>query len=147
MAASSLPPPKKGSESLREAALACVKRQQADQALPVNSENKKKRQLAPSIISPLAQRIRSDFHIDKNEVESPEKELLRSHPSPQSIPYESTPGGGKVLPAPAPLVFTPTKTPESPNCLNCDIKMTPDHQCKSGGNESEVFVEDEGNEK
>ena len=136
MAASSLPPPKKGSESLPEATLACVKRQQADQALPVNSENKKKRQLAPSIISPLAQRIRSDFHIDENEVESPEKELLRSHPSPQSVPYESTPSDRKVLPAPAPLVFIPSKTPKRPICPNCDVKMTPNHQCESGGEES-----------
>ena len=44
------------------------------------------------------------------------------------------------MPAPAPLVFTPSKAPESPNCLNCDVKMTPDHQCESGGEESEVIA-------
>ena len=80
MAASSLPPPEKG--SLREAALASVKRQQADQALQVN-KSKRKRQ-APSNSSPLAKRMRSDFQIDESEVdqvESPENELLRSHPS------------------------------------------------------------------
>ena len=79
-AASSLPPPEKG--SLHEAALACVKRQQADQALQVN-KSKRKRQ-APSNSSPLAKRMRSDFQIDESEVdqvESPENELLRSHPS------------------------------------------------------------------
>ena len=120
-----------------------MKRQQADQALPVNNESKRKRQPAPSNISPLAQRMRSDFQIDESEldqVESPEKELQRSHPSPQSVPFESTPSVGKVLPAPAPLVFTPPKEPESPICLNCEFKMTPDHQCESGGDESEVIA-------
>ena len=46
----------------------------------------------------------------------------------------------------APLVFTPSKTPESPNCLNCDVKMTPDHQCESG-DESEIIGIDEVDEK
>ena len=87
--------------------------------------------------------MRPDFKIDKSkvdQVESPEKELLRSHQSPQSVPFESTPSVGKVLPAPAPLVFTPPKEPESPICLNCEFKMTPDHQCESGGDESGVIA-------
>ena len=46
----------------------------------------------------------------------------------------------------APLVFTPSKTPESPNCLNCDVKMTPDHQCESG-DESEIIGIDKVDEK
>ena len=159
LATSSLPPPTNG--SLRQAAQACVQRMQA---ASVSAQNTKKRELptsspilSPSNSSPLAQRIRldlqigereeespeKDFEIDGNEVdqvESPEKELLRSHPSPQSVPSESTPSGRKVLPAPAPLVFTPSKTPESPNWLNCDVKMTPDHQCESGGEESDVIA-------
>ena len=100
LATSSLPPPTNG--SLRQAAQACVQRMQA---ASVSAQNTKKRELptsspilSPSNSSPLAQRIRLDlqigeregespekyFEIDGNEVdqvESPEKELLRSHPS------------------------------------------------------------------
>ena len=140
LATSSLPPPKYG--SLRHAASASVQRLQADQA---KSERKRPLPDSPSVQSPMAQRIREDFQISENEVESPEKELLRSQTFPEKSPAPS-PFYVKNFPSPAPLVFTPPKTPESPNCLNCDVKMTPDHQCKSG-DESEIIGMYEVDEK
>ena len=92
LAAPSLPPPKNG--TLRQAALACVQHQQAASASPVNTQCTKKRPFSdsPSAISPphlppLAQRIRSDIRISESEGESPEKELLRSQPSPETVSY------------------------------------------------------------
>ena len=83
LAAPSLPPPENG--SLREAAQACVQRLQAASALPVSNQNANKRPLpdSPSALSlshlpPLAQRIRSDIQVGESEIESPEKEMLRS---------------------------------------------------------------------
>jgi len=164
LAASSLPPPKYG--SLRQAASASVQRLQADQA---KSERKRPLPDSPSVQSPMAQRIRTDIQIGESEVESPEKEILRSPPCPENSPSPISPST-KGLPSPAPLVFTPvppeksrrsnceaemtlaplvftpSKTPESPNCLNCDVKMTPDHQCESG-DESEIIGIDEVDEK
>ena len=76
-----LPPPING--SLRQAAQAVVKRLhlQADHQPAVNTPIAKKRPfsnsstvLSPPNLSPLAQRMRSDFHIGEDEVESPEKE-------------------------------------------------------------------------
>ena len=107
LAAPSLPPPKNG--SLRQAAQACVQRQQA---VPASTENAKKRPaalLSPSNLSPLAQRIRSDFQIgESSEVESPEKEVLRSSPCPEKSPSPVCPCT-KDFPSPEPLVFTPLK--------------------------------------
>ena len=67
----------------------------------------------------------------------------------------------KEIPPPAPLVFTPSKSQDDTkvevevsddkdnlSCWNCDAEMTPDHQCKSGGHESESeCVEEEDVEK
>ena len=110
-ASNTLPSPKNG--SLRQAAAACVQRLQADPALQVNTQTAKKRPLnsttSPSNISPLAQRLRSDFKIGESEIESPEKELLRSQPSPEKPPSPISPLG---CPPPAPLAFTPAKLQE-----------------------------------
>ena len=115
LAAPSLPPPKNG--TLRQAALACVQRQQAVSASPVNTQCTKKRPLSdsPSALSPphlppLAQRIRSDIRIAESECESPETELLRSQPSPENSPSLISPPSVKDFPPPAPLAFTPLKT-------------------------------------
>ena len=115
LAAPSLPPPKNG--TLRQAALACVQRQQAVSASPVNTQCTKKRPLSdsPSALSPphlppLAQRIRSDIRIAESECESPETELLRSQPSPENSPSLISPPSVKGFPPPAPLAFTPLKT-------------------------------------
>ena len=129
LAAPSLPPPK--SSSLRHAAHACVQHLQA-KALQVNAQSVKKRPLSnspaallsPSNLSPLAQRIRSDIQIGESEVESPERELLRSSPCPEKSPCPMSPYS-KGFPSPAPLVFTPSKV----QCSNCDGDMTHDHQC------------------
>ena len=165
LAASSLPPPKNG--SLRQAALACVQRLQAASVLPVTTSSARKRPLpsSPTVFShlhcsPLAQRIRADFQIGENEVESPEKEkeVLRSHTSPKNLPSPSSPCV-KGLPPPAPLAFTPPMVQEvieipelaeivevdepapvleivkegveKPSCSNCDAEMTHDHQCET----------------
>ena len=130
LAAPSLPPPKNG--SLRQAALASVQRLESVSALPVSTQRAKKRPLpdspsgpsAPNLL-PLAQRIRKDIQVGDSEGESPEKEVLRSSPFP------STPIA-KGIPSPVPLVFTPV-TPEksSLKCLNCDAKMTLNHQCEA----------------
>ena len=79
LAASSLPPPKNG--SLRQAALACVQRQQAVSASPVTKKRPlpdSPSALSPSNLPPLSQRIRKDIQIGESEAESPEKEVLRS---------------------------------------------------------------------
>ena len=111
---STLPPPKNG--SLRQAASACVQRLQAGPALQVNAQTAKKRPLdsttSLSNISPLAQRIRADFKIAEREIESPEKELLRSQPSPEKPPSPISPSSAKGFPPPAPLAFTPAKLKE-----------------------------------
>ena len=108
---STLPPPKNG--SLRQAASACVQRLQAGPALQVNAQTAKKRPLdsttSLSNISPLAQRIRADFKIGESEIESPEKEFLRSQPSPEKALSPTSPSGVKGFPPPAPLAFTPAK--------------------------------------
>ena len=156
LAASSLPSPKYG--SLRQAASACVQRLQTDQASKVTTEKSRKRPLqdspnvlSPSNCSPLAQRIRSDLQIGEGEVEveSPERELLRTQSSPEKSPCLSSPLYMKSLPSPAPLVFTPLKTKDqsdvleiaeavevdeadtalSLSCSNCEGKFTPGHQC------------------
>ena len=148
LAAPCLPPPQNG--SLRQAALACVKRLQVDPALQMDTESAKKRSaalLSPSNLSPLAQRIRSDIQIGESEVESPERELLRSQTCPENIPPPCSPCV-KGFPSPAPLVFTPCKIPEAAEilsnvkvppstaegsvirCLNCDGHMGASHQCE-----------------
>ena len=115
LAAPSLPPPRSG--TLRQAALACVQRQQAVAASPVNTPCTKKRPffespsaLSPPNLPPLAQRIRSDIGIAESEGESPEKEMLRSQPSPEKSPSLISPPSAKGFPPPAPLAFTPLKT-------------------------------------
>ena len=82
LAAPSLPPPANG--SLRHAAQACVQRLQAVSALPVSTPSGNKRPFpdspspSPSNLPPLSQRIREDIQIGESEIESPEKETLRS---------------------------------------------------------------------
>ena len=112
----------------------------AHQAVSVSTENAKKRPatlLSPSNLSPLAQRIRSDIQIgESSEVESPEKEVLRSSPCPEKSPSPVLPCA-KDFPSPAPLVFTPLKEKHTVgSCLNCDAEMTPDHQCETLDSES-----------
>ena len=145
LAAPSLPPSNNG--TLRQAALACVQRQQAVSASPVSpTQSPKKRPLpdspsalSPSNFPPLSQRIRKDIQIGESEVESPEKEVLRSPPHLENSPSPISPSL-KCIPSPGPLVFTPEKLNlHCPNCLNCDVEMTPDHQCESGGEESEII--------
>ena len=115
LAAPSLPLPKNG--SLRQAALVSVQRLQADSTSPANTQSTRKRSysesdspndLSPSKFPPLAQRIRSDLQIGE---ESPEKELLRTQPSPLK---SSSPSSPRVMgfPPPAPLAFTPPKIQE-----------------------------------
>ena len=136
LAAQSLPPPENG--SLRQAALACVQRQQAVSASPGTTLNAKKRPppdspsaLSPSNFPPLSQRIRKDLQIGESEVESPEKEVLRSPPRLENSPASFSPCT-KDIPSPVPLVFTPVQPERSSlNCLNCDAKMTPGHQCEA----------------
>ena len=90
LAAPSLSPPKNG--SLRQAALASVQHLQAVSASPVDTQSYRKRSYSesdspsahsPSKFPPLAQRIRSDLQIGE---ESPERELLRTQPSPLKSP-------------------------------------------------------------
>ena len=117
LAAPSLPPPKKG--SLRQAALACVQRLKAASALPMNTQFTKKRPLpdspsaqSSSNLPPLAQRIRSDLQIGE---ESPERELLRTQPTPQQTPLKSPSPSSPLatgFPPPTPLAFTPPKIHE-----------------------------------
>ena len=148
-AAPSLPLPKIG--SLRQAALVSVQRLQADSASPANTQSTRKRSysesdspnaLSPSKFPPLAQRIRSspsnplplsqrirkDIQVGESEVESPEREVLRSPPFLIMNSPAPSPPCSKVIPSPAPLVFTPV--PASLNCLNCESVMTPNHQCE-----------------
>ena len=139
LAAPSLPPPKNG--TLRQAAQACVQRLQAVSASPVNPQSVKKRPLpvspsalSPSNLPPLAQRIRTDIQIGESEVESPEKEELRSSPCPESSPSPISPCV-KDFPSPAPLVLTPV-SPKMLRCLNCEAEMTPGHQCESTDSDS-----------
>ena len=118
LAVPSLPPPKDG--SLRHAALACVQQLQGAAASPVSPQNANKRPFpdspnapSPSHLPPLAQRIRSDFQIGEREVESPERELLRSQLDPESFPPLNSPHCDvQGVPPPAPLVFTPQKPHE-----------------------------------
>ena len=139
LAAPSLPPPKNG--TLRQAALVCVQRLQAVPNLPVNTQGSKKRPFpyspsapSPSNLPPLAQRIRSDIQVGESEVDSPEKEILRSPPSPENSlpPISPCPKG---FPSPAPLVFTPMP-PKKSSCLNCEAEMKPDHQCEATDSDS-----------
>ena len=110
LAAPSLPPPRNG--SLRQAAQAQVQRLQAVPAFNEKTQTSRKRPLpdspsapSPSNIPPLAQRIREDIHVEESEIESPEKEILRS----STFPENSSPISpcAKGLPSPTPLVFTP----------------------------------------
>ena len=123
MAAPSLPPPKNG--SLRQAAQACVQRLQDASASPLSTQSAKKRPLpdspstlSPSNLLPLAQRIRTDIQVGESEVESPEKEILRSSPILENSlslrsPYD-----------------------RHPSCLNCGAEMTPHHQCDTTDSDS-----------
>ena len=121
-ASSTLPPPKNG--SLRQVASACAQRLQA--ALQVNTQTD-----STTALSPLAQRIRSDIKIRESEIESPEKELLRSSLRLEYSPSPISPCA-KSFPSPAPLIFTPPrnqKGSEIPNidpvvkCGNCEEPM------------------------
>ena len=115
LAASSLPPPKNG--SLRQAAQACVQRLQADSTLQVSTLSARKRvpsrspsSPSPSNRSPLAQRMRTDFQIGEHEMESPERESLRSQSYPEKTPsLPISPPSVRGFPPPAPLLFTPSK--------------------------------------
>ena len=130
LAAPSLSPPKNG--SLRQAALACV---QHLQAVSASTKSSRKRPLpdsapSPSNLSPLAQKIRSDIQVGESdsEVESPEKENLRSSSVLENSPSPFSPRANG-LPSPAPLLFTPVPSKKS-SCLNCEAEMTPEHQCE-----------------
>ena len=141
-----LPPPVNG--SLRQAAQACVQRLQAASALP-STPNGNKRPFSdssspsPSNLPPLPQRIRKDIQIEESEVESPEKEILRSAPIFENSPSLISPCS-TGHPSPAQLVFTPV-CPKNLSCLNCDAKMTLDHQCEA--DESDTSWEDIENEQ
>ena len=122
LAAPSLPPPRNG--TLRQAAQAQVQRVQAVPAFNEKTQSSRKRPLpespsapSPSNIPPLAQRIREDIHVEENEIESPEKEILRSSPFPENSPSLISPCP-KGLPSPAPLVFTPV--PPVPSEKQCE---------------------------
>ena len=139
LAAPSLPTPKNG--SLRQAALACVQRLQAGSAMSLSTPSTKKRPLpdspnapSPPTLPPLAQRIRKDIQVGESEVESPEKEVLRDTPILENSPSPISPGP-KCIPSPVPLVLTPCYQ-RSLNCLNCDAKMTLDHQCEAVDSDS-----------
>ena len=127
LATPTLPPPENG--SLRQAAQACVQRLQAVSAFPVSTPSGNKRPFpdspspSPSNLPPLSQRIREDIQIGESEVESPEKEMLRSPSIPENAPALFSPCL-KDIPSPVPLA------PENPSCSNCDAAMTPDHQCE-----------------
>ena len=160
LAASSLPPPKNG--SLRQAALACVQRQQAVSASPVTKKRPlpdSPSALSPSNLSPLSQRIRKDIQIGESEAESPEKEVLRSPPCLENSPAPFSPCM-KGIPSPAPLVFTPCKIPEEAEiqgsnvkvppstsegsvikCSNCDGPIGASHQCGDFSSPNETVVE------
>ena len=130
LAASSLPPPKNG--SLRQAALACVQRQQAVSASPVTKKRPlpdSPSALSPSNLPPLSQRIREDIQIEESDAESPEKEVLRSAPYLENSRAPFSPCM-KDIPSPASLVFTPVP-PErlKLNCSNCEEPMSSTHQC------------------
>ena len=73
--------------------------------------------------------------LEESEVESPEKEILRSPPFAVNSPHipPISPCAKGFPPLPAPLVFTPEQ-PMKPRCLNCDAEMTLDHQCEVLGN-------------
>ena len=154
LAMPSLPPPKKG--SLRHIALASVERLQAVSAVPVSTQSVKKRPFpdspnapSPSNLHPLAQRIRKDIQVGESEVDSPEREILRSSPFPGNSPSPISPCI-KGFPSPAPLAFTPCKAPsEKSSCLNCDAVMTSDHQCEalSSDSDSDSKWEDVENER
>ena len=115
LAASSLPPPKNG--SLRQAAQACVQRLQADPTLQVSPLIGARKRVqscspspSPSNRSPLAQRMRTDFQIGEHEMESPERESLRSQSYPEKTPSPPiSPPSVRGFPPPAPLSFTPSK--------------------------------------
>ena len=137
LAVHTLPPPVVG--SLRQAAQACVQRLQAASALPSTPSGYKRpfsdsSSPSPSNLPPLSQRIRKDIQIEESEVESPEKEILRSAPILGNSPTPVSPLV-KDFPSPAPLVLTPVP-PKMMNCLNCEEEMTPGHQCVSTDSES-----------
>ena len=112
LATHSLPPPKNG--SLRQAAQACVQRLQVPLSPQTSSpESAFPLQVAlspqtssPGPTSPLAKRIREDIHVFESEVESPEKEVLRSPFFPENSPAPLSPCL-KSIPSPKHLVFTP----------------------------------------
>ena len=129
LAVPTLPPPVVG--SLRQAAQACVQRLQAASALPSTPSGYKRpfsdsTSPSPSNLPPSPRRIRKDFQIEESEVESPEKEILRSAPILGNSPTPVSPLV-KDFPSPAPLVLTPVP-PKMMNCLNCEEEMTPGHQ-------------------
>ena len=137
LAVPTLPPPVVG--SLRQAAQACVQRLQAASALPSTPSGYKRpfsdsSSPSPSNLPPLPQRIRKDIQIEESEVESPEKETLRSAPILGNSPTPVSPLV-KDFPSPAPLVLTPVP-PKMMSCLNCEEEMTPGHQCVSTDSES-----------
>ena len=53
--------------------------------------------------------MRADFKIGESEIESTEKELLRSQPSLEKPLSPISPSSAKGFPPPAPLAFTPAK--------------------------------------
>ena len=114
LAVPSLPAPKDG--SLRHAALASVQQLRAASASAVSTNKRpfpnSPNGLSPSNLPPLSQRIRKDIQIGENEVESPEKEILRSPSFLENSPPLNPPHYVQGVPPPAPLFFTPPKSHE-----------------------------------
>ena len=158
LAVPNLPPPENG--SLRQAAQASVQRLKAGSVFPVSTPSGNKRPFpdssspSPSNLPPLPQRIRKDIQIDESEVESPEKEILRSPPisenspspidSPEkeilrSFPFlENSPDHPALFSPCLKDVLSPVPLPpEKPSCSNCDADMSLDHQCEVIESDSE----------
>ena len=117
LAAPSLPPPKDG--SLRQAALACVRRLQAASASPVSTPSSNKRPFpdspntpSPSNPPPLAQRIRSDFQIAKGRWSFQKESQTGVNSTLTAFPLLNSPHSVQKVQPPAPLVFTPPKSHE-----------------------------------
>ena len=149
LAAPSLPPPKNG--SLRQAALTSVQRLQTVAALPVINQSTKKRPLpdspngpSPLNLPPLAQRIRKDIQLGESEVESPEKEVLRSPPFPENSPAPLSPCS-KSIPSPTHLVFTPVPQEDVEDVENESEHVENERVPEDVETESDLEKSDESN--
>ena len=99
----------------------------------MSTKSAKKRPASPSVpspsnLSPLAQRIRKDIGVGESEIESPEKEVLRSPTFLENSPSPLSPCM-KEIPPPAPLVFTPSKIQE--DAAETELEKSKDAEEKS----------------